>query len=169
MNEPKLEMSRTSAASANHDLLGAMQQAAADGLVGALGIKVFQAKHGHLAARLELDDEHLGPHGFTHAGTVVALADSCAGLGCMASLPGHARGFMTLELKSNFLPSAKAGETLACHAELEHGGRTTQVWNATVRREYDCAPVALFRCTQILLTELRPASFAASGPLSTNQ
>jgi acyl-coenzyme A thioesterase PaaI-like protein len=34
---------------------------------------------------------------------------------------------------------------------MAHGGRTTQVWDATVRRESDMKVLALFRCTQYLL------------------
>ncbi len=37
-----------------------------------------------------------------------------------------------------------------------HGGRTTQVWDATVRRESDGRTIALFRCTQYLLAEQDP-------------
>ena len=44
-------------------------------------------------------------------------------------------GFTTSELKSNFLRSAGPDDALVCVAQLVHGGRTTQVWDATVRRE----------------------------------
>ena len=32
-----------------------------------------------------------------------------------------------------------------------HGGRTTQVWDATVTDEATARVIALFRCTQMLL------------------
>ncbi|MGH2999471.1 MAG: PaaI family thioesterase, partial [Gaiellaceae bacterium] len=40
--------------------------------------------------------------------------------------------------------------TLECEARLVHGGRTTQVWDATVT-DAEGRPMALFRCTQLLL------------------
>jgi hypothetical protein len=43
---------------------------------------------------------------------------------------------------------------------MAHGGRTTQVWDATVRRESDLKVLALFRCTQYLLAEPRGAQRA---------
>ena len=36
-------------------------------------------------------------------------------------------------------------------AELAHGGRTTQVWDAEVADEESGKPIALFRCTQLIL------------------
>lgn len=128
-----------------------MQRHSRGTLSDALGIEVTAAERGRLVARLGLRSDHLAPNGLVHAGTVVTIADTCAGMGCMASLPAGVQGFATAELKSNFLRSAPAGTTLICEARLEHGGRTTQVWDASVRREHDGATVALFRCTQVLL------------------
>jgi uncharacterized protein (TIGR00369 family) len=67
----------------------------------------------------------------------------------MLSLPDGALGFTTIELKTNFLRSAQAG-AIDVEAKLVHGGRTTQVWDATVT-DPDGRPMALFRCTQLLL------------------
>jgi uncharacterized protein (TIGR00369 family) len=91
----------------------------------------------------------MAPNGYLHAGTVVTLADTACGYGCVLSLPDGATGFTTIELKTNFLRTATAG-TLACEARLVHGGRTTQVWDAVVRHD-SARTLALFRCTQLLL------------------
>ncbi len=100
-------------------------------------------------ARLEIRDELLAPNGYLHAATVIALADTASGYGCIASLPESATGFTTIELKANFLGTATEG-TLVCEAVRAHGGRTTQVWDATVTHDGG-KTVALFRCTQLLL------------------
>ena len=100
-------------------------------------------------ARLEIRAEMLAPNGYLHAATVIALADTASGYGCVASLPEGATGFTTIELKTNFLGTATEG-TLVCEAVRVHGGRTTQVWDATVTHEGG-KTVALFRCTQLLL------------------
>jgi uncharacterized protein (TIGR00369 family) len=68
----------------------------------------------------------------------------------MASKPDGASGFTTIELKSNFLGTLLQG-AVACEARLAHGGRTTQVWDATVRDEATGKTLALFRCTQMIL------------------
>ena len=118
-------------------------------LPGLLGIEVESIEHGHVRMRLPLREELLAPNGYLHAGTVVGLADSACGYGCMASLPEGGTGFTTIELKANFLATARDG-TLACESRLAHGGRTTQVWDATVTRD-DGKTLALFRCTQLII------------------
>jgi 1,4-dihydroxy-2-naphthoyl-CoA hydrolase len=118
-------------------------------LPGLIGIEVAAIEEGRVAMQLPLRAELLAPNGYLHAGTVVALADSACGYGCIASLPEGATGFTTIELKTNFLGTALDG-TLECEARRSHGGRTTQVWDATVTNEVG-KTLALFRCTQLLL------------------
>jgi len=129
--------------------LAQLQEAGASHLPGLLGIEVLEAGGGRAHALLELREEHKAPNGYLHAGTVVALADSACGYGCILSLPEGATGFTTVELKTNFLRSALEG-TIECEAELVHGGRTTQIWDATVLAP-DGRQMALFRCTQLVL------------------
>jgi 1,4-dihydroxy-2-naphthoyl-CoA hydrolase len=114
-----------------------------------VGVEVVEAAEGKAEGRLAMRPEHLAPNGYLHAGAVATFADTVCGFGCVASLPDGARGFTTLELKVNFLGTARDG-TLTCSGRLVHGGRTTQVWDAEVR---DAAgrTLALFRCTQLLL------------------
>lgn len=115
------------------------------------GIEPLEIEHGRVAMRLDVQPDHLAPNGYLHAGTVVTLADTACGFGSLASLPEGATGFTTVELKSNFLRTAAGGAALHCEATLAHGGRTTQVWDATVTREEDGKALALFRCTQYML------------------
>ena len=120
-----------------------------DRFPGLLGIEIDAIEVGRVQMRLPLRDELLAPNGYLHAATVVGLADSACGYGCIASLPEGAYGFTTIELKTNFLGTAVEG-TLSCASELVHGGRTTQVWDATVTSDAG-KKLALFRCTQLLL------------------
>ena len=92
----------------------------------------------------------MAPNGFLHAGSVITLADTSAGYGCIANLPEEATGFTTIELKSNHLGTTLDG-TLDCVARPVHLGRTTQVWDATVTHRESGKTLALFRCTQMIL------------------
>ena len=125
-------------------------------LPGLFGIELLVVERGRVDARMQLRPQFLAPNGYLHAGTVVALADSCCGVGCAASLPEGRSGFTTVELKVNFMRTARDG-ALRCEARLAHGGRTTQVWDATVIRDDDGHEIALFRCTQYLLVGERRA------------
>jgi uncharacterized protein (TIGR00369 family) len=129
--------------------LDALRQAGEQTLPGLIGFEVVDASPGRLEARLELRPHHLAPNGYLHAGTVVTLADTACGYGCILGLPDGATGFTTIELKTNFLRTALEG-ALGCVAEQQHGGRTTQIWDATVTRD-DGQAIALFRCTQLIL------------------
>ena len=119
-------------------------------LPGLIGLDVLEAGEGWLATRLELRDELLAPNGYLHAATIVALADTSCGYGTFVSLPEGADGFTTIELKTNFLGTKLAG-VITCEARLAHGGRTTQVWDATVTDDDSGKLLALFRCTQLIL------------------
>jgi uncharacterized protein (TIGR00369 family) len=121
-------------------------------LPGLIGLRVTSLAEGLLAAEFDIRPELLAPNGFLHAATIVALADTACGYGCIAHLPEGADNFTTIELKSNFIGTAREG-ALTCIARPAHLGRTTQVWDATVTRHADGGTIALFRCTQMILAQ----------------
>ncbi|MDB5495101.1 MAG: phenylacetic acid degradation-related protein [Phenylobacterium sp.] len=120
-------------------------------LPGELGIEWDEVATGRAAGRFTVTRGHMAPNGFLHAASVIALVDSACGYACMASLPEGASGFTTIELKANYLGTAKEGDRVACTARLAHGGRTTQVWDAEAVNETTGKTMALFRCTQMVL------------------
>jgi uncharacterized protein (TIGR00369 family) len=121
-------------------------------LPGHLGLVVTAVGDGTVEAEMPVRRELMAPNGFLHAGSLVTLADTCAGYGCANQLPEGARGFTTVELKSNHLGTARDG-TLRCVARAAHLGRTTQVWDATVSHVESGRTLVLFRCTQLVLYE----------------
>ena len=119
-------------------------------LPGYMGIVVRHVGPGVLDAELALAKHLLAPNGYLHAGSVVTLADTAAGYGCIANLPENATSFTTIELKSNHMGTARDGH-ITCQARMTHGGRTTQVWDVVVRSVETSQTIALFRCTQMIL------------------
>jgi uncharacterized protein (TIGR00369 family) len=120
-------------------------------LPGELGITWEEVANGSARGRFTVRRGHMAPNGFLHAASVIALVDSACGYACVASLPEGATGFTTIELKANYLGTAREGETVACAARLVHGGRMTQVWDAEAVHEATGKTIALFRCTQMIL------------------
>lgn len=114
-----------------------------------LGVRVCALEQGYLTAELSVRTALLAPNGYLHAATVIGLADTACGHACFAHLPQNARGFTTIELKSNFLGTCLDG-TIRTDARAVHLGRSTQVWDASVTGP-DGKTIALFRCTQIVL------------------
>jgi uncharacterized protein (TIGR00369 family) len=119
-------------------------------LPGLVGVEIVTVTRERVESRLAVRREVMAPNGFLHAATVIALADTSCGYGCVAALPEGAKGFTTVELKANFLGTAREG-TIACLATPVHLGRTTQVWDAVVTDEATRGRIALFRCTQMVL------------------
>jgi len=122
----------------------------AEHLPGVLDIKVSEVKKGMLKAQLVVSEKHLSINGFLHAGTIIALADTGAGYGCMSNLPEGASGFTTIELKSNLISSVKEG-VIFCISKCVHSGRTTQVWESKITSEVTGKTLAKFTCTQLVM------------------
>ncbi len=91
----------------------------------------------------------LNLNGSIHGGSIVALADTAAGWGCLSHLPEGATGFTTIELKCNFMGMASDG-TLSSAATLIHSGRSTQVWDCNVIHQQTDKRIAEMRCTQMI-------------------
>jgi uncharacterized protein (TIGR00369 family) len=119
-------------------------------LPGLVGVEIVTVTRELVESRLAVRREVMAPNGFLHAASVIALADTSCGYGCVAALPEGAKGFTTVELKANFLGTAREG-SIACRATPVHLGRTTQVWDAVVTNEASGGKIALFRCTQMVL------------------
>ena len=132
----------------NNAILEKMKQAARGTLTDHLGFELLAAAECSVSAAFEVKPHHLAPNGYLHAASIIMLADSCCGFGCMLHLPEGAQSFTTIEIKSNHLGTARDGR-VECEAKPVHQGRTTQVWDATVTAAGKT--IALFRCTQMIL------------------
>ncbi len=117
---------------------------------GHLGIVITEVSASRVSGELAVVESVMAPNGYLHAGTIVTLADTVSGYGCVANLPADAAGFTTIELKSNHLGTALDG-TIVAVATPVHRGKTTQVWDAVVTHKESGRTLALFRCTQMIL------------------
>ncbi len=118
-------------------------------LPGTFGLRPVAVSEGRMTMEMDLQPWMMAPNGYLHAAAHITLADTCAGYATRAHMPDGAKGFTTLELKSNFLGTAREG-VLRVEAVAEHLGRTSQVWSATVF-DSNGRKLSLFRCSQIIL------------------
>lgn len=114
-----------------------------------LGVRIVVSEARKVVAELDTRPAVMASNGFLDGGTVVGLADTVCGYGCAGNLPEGANGYATIELKTNFIGTAREG-TVSAEARMVHAGRTTQVWDAEVRTA-EGRTIALFRCTQAVL------------------
>jgi len=118
---------------------------------GMVGVEITSCTKEAVTGQLVVREDCVAGTGYLWAPVVITLADWL----CAAGTPMHyregARSFTTIELKTNFLGSAKTGELVTGRAVPAHIGRTTQVWDVEVRNEASDRVIALFRCTQMIL------------------
>ncbi len=148
-------MARTS----NHTSVDDLNRANLGKLPGHLGLVITEVAEGRVAGRLEVRPDLVAHTGYLLAGAVLSIADILCAYGVSTVWPEGASGFTTAEVKCNFMGTVRDGACL-CVAELLHGGRTTQVWDAKMTDEATGKLMAAFRCTQIILYP-RPEAPAA--------
>jgi uncharacterized protein (TIGR00369 family) len=85
-----------------------------------------------------------------HGGAVMALADGVGAAATVINLPEGAKGTTTIESKTNFVGSAKEGETVTATATPIHRGRRTHVWQSRIEAQ-EGRLVAVVTQTQMVL------------------
>ena len=118
---------------------------------GLLGVETVEITSDRVVGQMNVTGPLIAGTGYLFAPAVIALADSLAAIGVGSSMPDGAQSFTAIELKANFLGSAREGERVVGVATSAHKGRTTQVWDCVVTNESTDRTIALFRCTQMIL------------------
>ena len=113
-----------------------------------LGVRLLSVSRKRIVAEMPIKPRHLNRSGRVNGGAIMAFADLLGATGTVANLPpGHRT--TTLESKTNFF-AAGAGPALKAVSLPLHIGRTTMVWQTTVRST-DGKLVAVVTQTQIVL------------------
>lgn len=118
---------------------------------GQLGCVFDHSDEQLVVGHIDVTENLIAGTGFLFAPAIIALADTCAAIGCGNNI-ADGSSFTTIELKSNFLSSARVGERVTCRCVPVHLGRQTHVWDATVTNDATGRVMALFRCTQMVLS-----------------
>jgi 1,4-dihydroxy-2-naphthoyl-CoA hydrolase len=119
---------------------------------GLLGVVLDRCNREEVVGHIDVSGPLIAGTGFLFAPAVVGLADTLAAAGTGVFLDHEANeSFTTIELKCNFLGSARAGDRVVGRAIPVHVGRSTQVWDVTVTNGTAGRTIALFRNTQMVL------------------
>jgi len=137
-------------ATSNQTSVEALNRANEGKLPGHLGLVITEVADGRVVGRFEVRPDLVAHTGYLLAGAVLSVADILCAYGVSTVWPEGASGFTTAEVKCNFTGTLRDGAAI-CTADLLHGGRTTQVWDAKVTSAADGRLMAAFRCTQIIL------------------
>ena len=118
---------------------------------GLVGIEILSCTREEVTGRFEVTEPVVAGTGYLWAPVVVTLADWLCAAGIGEHIDFEKAGFTTVELKTNFLGTAREGERVFGRARPAHLGRSTQVWDVDVVNEASGKTIALFRCTQMIL------------------
>ncbi|HZN24031.1 MAG TPA: PaaI family thioesterase [Burkholderiales bacterium] len=125
------------------------------GMVQALGIRVTSLSPKKVVGEMTITPMHMNANGRVNGGAIMAFADALGAVGAVANRPPGYRGG-TIESKTNFF-AAGVGPVLSAVSTPLHVGRTTSVWQTTIRNA-DGAMVAIVTQTQIAVPAKEPSS-----------
>lgn len=118
------------------------------GMPRALGVRLVSISKRKVVAEMRVKPMHINRSGRVNGGALMAFADVIGAAGTVFNLPpGHRTG--TLESKTNFFRAGEGPALTAVSVPL-HIGRTTMVWQTTIRNP-DRSVVAIVTQTQIVL------------------
>jgi 1,4-dihydroxy-2-naphthoyl-CoA hydrolase len=133
------------------DLVEQIGASLASGLPGHLGMKLTGVRADEVTGELTVVEHLCTVGGVLHGGAIMALADTLGAIGAFLNLPPGART-STVESKTNFLRTAKVGETVVATSRLLNKGRTLMLWQ-TEMRDAQQRLIALVSQSQIILAD----------------
>ena len=122
------------------------------GMARSLGVRLVSVTKKRVTAEMAIEPNHLNRSGRVSGGALMAFADVLGATGTVANLPPDHRT-TTLESKTNFF-AAGEGPVLKAVSKPLHIGRTTMVWQTTIRNA-DRRLVAVVTQTQMDLPRER--------------
>lgn len=134
----------------SQELVDQLNRFTAEKHPGHVGVSLTRCEADLVEGNLTVTEPVVAGTGFLWAPVVITLADWLCAAAMSANLD-EGVSFTTVELKTNFLGSARVGEVVSGRATPQHKGRSTQVWDVEVRNDNTDRVIALFRCTQMLL------------------
>ena len=125
-----------------------LEQSLSVGMGRALGIRLQQLSRRRIVATMQVTADHINRSGRINGGALMAVADMLGAMGTLANLPEGCRT-TTLESKTNFFAAGEGAKLAATTVPL-HIGRTTMVWQTTIKN-MDGTRVAIVTQTQIVI------------------
>jgi uncharacterized protein (TIGR00369 family) len=124
-----------------------------DKLVGLLpdlmGMRLTDVGPERVVATMVVRPDLCTTGGILHGGAHMAFADTLGAVGTFVNLPAG-RGTTTVESSTKFIGAAKSGSTVTGESLPLHRGKTTMVWQTTIRGE-DGRLCAVVTQTQLVL------------------
>jgi 1,4-dihydroxy-2-naphthoyl-CoA hydrolase len=116
---------------------------------GLMGVRLVEVAPERVVAELAVRPELCTTGGILHGGAYMAFADTLGAVGTFVNL-AEGKRTTTTDSSTKFIGGAAVGATIVGECVALHRGRTTQVWQTTIRSQQGklCAVVTQ---TQLVL------------------
>ena len=101
---------------------------------GLMGVQLTEVTPERVVATMRVRPELCTAGGILHGGAHMALADTLGAVGTFLNLPAGKRT-TTTDSSTKFIGSAAVNTTVTAEAVALHRGRTTHVWQTSIRNE----------------------------------
>ncbi len=112
--------------------LEALQEMMAPLFPGLMGVRLLEVTPERVRAELVVRPDLCTAGGILHGGACMAFADTLGAVGTVVNLPPGKRT-TTTDSSTKFIGGAALGSTVVGDCVALHRGRTTQVWQTTIR------------------------------------
>ena len=116
---------------------------------GLMGVRITELASDRVVAEMPVRADLCTAGGILHGGAYMAFADTLGAIGTVVNL-GPGKRTTTTDSSTKFIGAAKVGSTVKAESVALHRGRTTMVWQTSIRCEQGklCAVVTQ---TQLVL------------------
>ncbi len=129
--------------------LAAIQQLIDTMFPGLMGVKITELAEDRVVATMEVRTNLCTGGGILHGGAYMAFADTLGAIGTVVNLTGGKRT-TTTDSSTKFIAAARVNTTVTGESIALHRGRTTMVWQTTIRNA-DGKLCAIVTQTQLVL------------------
>jgi uncharacterized protein (TIGR00369 family) len=117
---------------------------------GLMGVRITEAAPDRVVAEMPVRADLCTAGGILHGGAYMAFADTLGAIGTIVNL-GAGKRTTTTDSSTKFIAGARVGTTVTGESVALHRGRTTMVWQTSVRNA-EGKLCALVTQTQLVLT-----------------
>ena len=99
---------------------------------GLMGVALEELSPERVLASMDVRPDLCTAGGILHGGAYMAFADTLGAVGTVLNLP-PGKKTTTTDSSTKFIAGAKVGTTVRAESVALHRGRTTQVWQTSIR------------------------------------
>jgi 1,4-dihydroxy-2-naphthoyl-CoA hydrolase len=129
--------------------VAAMQDRLAPLFPGLMGVRLVELAADRVVAEMAVRADLCTAGGILHGGAYMAFADTLGAVGTVLNL-GPGKSTTTTDSSTKFIAGAKVGTTVTAESVALHRGRTTMVWQTSIRNA-DGKLCAVVSQTQLVL------------------